>query len=470
MVKTSKGDTYFKTEVISDHQNENGIPIRIHQVQPLGIRNQFLTYSFNNVIVETPITDQFESLDTDLPDHISDNDYRNSTQNPADYDYWNSPNENHDLSEPDWIREQRELAEFSESIDRQRLEEFGDIQDIQPSGTINVYWGQAESNTSTRILSNLAPRRFTFKGREYGSVEHAYQSNKSGTFDEATYNAYNKIGGYGKKIRGKGTVAEMRAANNLELMKHLVVESFKQNPNSEAAKKLMQYENFTHNTNTVIDKAFLEGLKLAQTELLQNNSLGEIVSETSLFGQESNLSEKNIFTVEPIQSVDKKAKSKAKIATQYIGFAEGIAGSSTALYAKQAGKYANTGNYSSNDVIFVSIGGRRGNEVVRKQQQDKTIREAVKALDAGATLITDNASYVESNSYNEGEKRLAANLKDRGYNYSETTVDGDLLGVWSKNTNQITPQQEQQAQPSSDNYIIEQVGKEKINEYKNKCK
>ena len=50
---------------------------------------------------------QFESLNTALPDHISDNDYRNSTQNPADYDYWNSPNENHDLSEPDWIREQR---------------------------------------------------------------------------------------------------------------------------------------------------------------------------------------------------------------------------------------------------------------------------------------------------------------------------------------------------------------------------
>ena len=75
----------------------------------------------------------------------------------------------------------------------------------------------------------------------------------------------------------------MRAANNLQLMKDLVVESFKQNPNSEAAKKLMQYENFTHNTNTVIDKAFLEGLKLAQRELLQINSVGEIISETSLF-------------------------------------------------------------------------------------------------------------------------------------------------------------------------------------------
>jgi hypothetical protein len=57
-------------------------------------------------------------------------------------------------------------------------------------------------------------------------------------------------------------------------MKNLVVESFIQNPNSEAAEKLMQYDKFTHNTNEVIDKAFLEGLKLAQNELLKTN-LGE---------------------------------------------------------------------------------------------------------------------------------------------------------------------------------------------------
>ena len=41
----------------------------------------------------------------------------------------------------------------------------------------------------------------------------------------------------------------MKAADSLGLMKKLVVESFKQNPNSEAAKKLLQYEYFTHNTN-----------------------------------------------------------------------------------------------------------------------------------------------------------------------------------------------------------------------------
>ena len=138
----------------------------------------------------------------------------------------------------------------------------------KPTGTINVYWGQAESETSTRILSNLAPRKFMWEGREYGSVEHAYQSNKSGTFDQATYDKYVKAGGYGTKIRGKGRIAEMKAADSLGLMKNLVVESFKQNPNSDAAKKLLQYENFTHNTNELIDKAFLEGLKLAQQELL----------------------------------------------------------------------------------------------------------------------------------------------------------------------------------------------------------
>ncbi len=158
MVKTSEGDTYFKTEIIFDQPYDNGVPIRLQQVQPLGIRNQFLTYSFNNVTVETPITDQFESLNTALPDHISDNDYRNSTQNPADYDYWNSPNENHDLSEPDWIREQREAADFSESIDRQRLEEFGDIQDVSIENIGEIVsetplFGQ-ESNNIEILTSN----------------------------------------------------------------------------------------------------------------------------------------------------------------------------------------------------------------------------------------------------------------------------------------------------------------------------
>ena len=97
----------------------------------------------------------------------------------------------------------------------------------------------------------------------------------------------------------------------------------------------------------------------------------------------------------------------------------------------------NSGNYNSNDVVFVSIGGKRGDETVRKEQQDKTIREALKAIESGATLITDNKSYVENSDYNEGEKRLAKNLEAKGYNYSEQTIDGQILGVWNKNISQV---------------------------------
>ena len=146
----------------------------------------------------------------------------------------------------------------------------------------------------------------------------------------------------------------------------------------------------------------------------------------------ANFEKKNLFTVKPIQSVDKKATVKASIATQYIGFGEGINNSSTELYRQQAGKYANTGNYSERDTVFVSIGGKRGTEQQQKEQQDKTIKEALKAIEDGAILITDNKSYVDSNSYNTGEKRLAQNLTTKGYNYTEKTVDGQVLGVWFK--------------------------------------
>jgi hypothetical protein len=147
---------------------------------------------------------------------------------------------------------------------------------------------------------------------------------------------------------------------------------------------------------------------------------------------------KNIFTVTPIQTADKKATIKASIATQYIGYGEGIAGSSTETYRQQAGVFANTGNYSADDVIFVSIGGRRGTAEQQKTQQDRTIKEAIKAIEAGATILTDNKAYTDSNSYNTGEKRLYANMEANGYNYSEITVDGQVIGTWSKSTQSST--------------------------------
>ena len=177
-------------------------------------------------------------------------------------------------------QETAKIEATDEEVDALDLEEeVTSDEDESRQKTINVFWGQAESSDSTRILSNLAPRTFIYQEREYGSVEHAYQSNKSGTFDQATYEKYLEIGGSGRKIPGKATLEEMEAADSLGLMKELVVESFKQNPDSEAAAKLMQYENFTHNNNELIDQAFLQGLKLAQESLRESAQIAADAKE-----------------------------------------------------------------------------------------------------------------------------------------------------------------------------------------------
>ena len=149
---------------------------------------------------------------------------------------------------------------------------------------------------------------------------------------------------------------------------------------------------------------------------------------------------KDRFTVIPQAGVkDAKALIKASIATQFIGFGEGIVGkdgkrSTTQIYRGQAGTLANTGKYSGTDVIFVSVPGLRGDAAIVKREQDKTIREAIKAIEAGATILTDNKAYIDSSSYNTGEKRLYQNLEAKGYNYSEIKIDGQLIGTWRKAT------------------------------------
>ena len=185
--------------------------------------------------------------------------------------------------------------QVQQSNTNQPTEQAGNKKD-----TINVYWEQAESLASTRILSNLAPRKFTYKSadgitREYGSVEHAYQTLKSGSFDQITYDKYVKAGGYGTKIRGR----QANTAISLLLMKDLVVQSFVQNSASDAAKKLLQYDNFTHNTNEVIDRAFLAGLKLAQEAL-----------EQSKFGTQATTTQVNQQEKETIQSREQRLINK----------------------------------------------------------------------------------------------------------------------------------------------------------------
>lgn len=98
---------------------------------------------------------------------------------------------------------------------------------------------------------------------------------------------------------------------------------------------------------------------------------------------------------------------KAKGATKFIG--RGSLASSTNRYMMAAGNLANCGEYQATDVIFVSAeGARRGRVAIDKV-------ELQKAVNAGATFITDN-EYDRTRTYNVGEREVSAFLLKAGYN------------------------------------------------------
>lgn len=125
---------------------------------------------------------------------------------------------------------------------------------------INVWYGSGENAE----FSNLASRPFKHEGRKYLSVEHAYQSLKSGKFDEATYKKYTRAG---VKIPGNlGTKTEGNA--NIRLMNELVLESFQQNPEAAEALLATGERKFTHTQDKgVWAKEFPEALENVRSAL-----------------------------------------------------------------------------------------------------------------------------------------------------------------------------------------------------------
>lgn len=106
---------------------------------------------------------------------------------------------------------------------------------------INVYWGANEN----KHLSNLAPRPFLYEGSVFKSVEHAYQSWKSGKFDEEAY----ARGKHAAKAAGKrGTKTD--GDWNIHLMKDLMLASFKANRDASAALLATGNAYITHDQDT----------------------------------------------------------------------------------------------------------------------------------------------------------------------------------------------------------------------------
>ena len=105
------------------------------------------------------------------------------------------------------------------------------------TAVINIWAGSNQN----RALSNLAARPFVFKGEKYVSVEHAYQTWKSGTFDATTYN---KTWRDGTKIRGTKRVNK---DVSIPLMRKLIKLSFEANPKAKQALINTGSASLTHN-------------------------------------------------------------------------------------------------------------------------------------------------------------------------------------------------------------------------------
>ena len=109
---------------------------------------------------------------------------------------------------------------------------------------MNIWWASDEN----QILSNLAKRPFKDRsGRTYVSVEHAYQTWKSGKFDSTTYSKPWKAG---SKFRG--LPAKKKDGWNLKLMFRLMERSFISNRRSMLALQDTGDEYLTHTQDTGI--------------------------------------------------------------------------------------------------------------------------------------------------------------------------------------------------------------------------
>lgn len=181
---------------------------------------------------------------------------------------------------------------------------------------LNVWHATGENAN----LSNLALRPFDYEGKHYQSVEHAYQTLKSGSFDEAVYNnpRWNSAG---TKIQGrKGTDKK----TNLQLMKNLILESFKQNDSAKEELLATGNAQFTHKkpkgSNGIWETEFPRILEEIREELKDYQS--ETDNSEELNAEEEILSVIDKYSSEPDKSMSseeiKAILNNINLAIDYI--------------------------------------------------------------------------------------------------------------------------------------------------------
>ena len=111
-----------------------------------------------------------------------------------------------------------------------------------------------------------------------------------------------------------------------------------------------------------------------------------------------------------------KDQFKATHANKFIGRGNGATGEYLRL-CKEAKYPVNYGDYSENDIVFISANGKR------KGRLSPDIEEIKRACDTGASFLTDARCRRPEggNPYNIGEQEVADYLRSRLYQEHRTS-------------------------------------------------
>ena len=265
---------------------------------------------------------------------------------------------------------------------------------------LNVWHATGENAN----LSNLALRPFDYEGRHYQSVEHAYQSLKSGSFDEAIYNdpRWNNAG---TKIQGrKGTDKK----TNLQLMKNLIHESFKQNDSAREELLATGNAKFTHKrpkgSNGIWETEFPRILEEVREELKDYQS--EI----------NNSEELNADTIEAYDVED----TVSNAIKQY----------STSIDSNMSSEEANDAVLKLQDIIDQAIKFPTSPYLVENMSTLQNIlgdykRQYEEALNRETTEF--NSEAIETAPQDEAEALITCNNIINAYKNIDTSLSSDEL-------------------------------------------
>ncbi len=314
---------------------------------------------------------------------------------------WEEMNE---LDEDSGTEREDDGGETSESLHR----EFSNKENAQRTNdpVVNVYWGANDN----KHLSNLADRPFTYgtdaagQPRTYRSVEHAYQTLKSGTFNQAAYDSQ------ARKYMGRQRT-KTAGDWNIRLMEQLMLRSFKQNP--AAAKALLATGNgqITHTQDTTIwREKFPEALMKVRDSLraADEQSKADLLSKAQ--GLRGQSDEKPSGVAQPLDA--EEADKLAKAHVQSMGKHVDLLLAESGLLGEKSGKPI-SGDYDETEkLIRLSLFAKDKLGVLRhehmhafftwlrkngsKEVQDTLERVAQNALVMGQLknwLVTEKAAY-----------------------------------------------------------------------------